>query len=89
MLMIIMLMLHSQVTVGHYDNEFYENLYLVYWTIDLTKEGRKLVISSANIPLICIMTSQGLMPARNAGLCSHRPENFDSGHFELFNFPGR
>ena len=28
------------------------------------------------------MTSQGLMPARNVG---HRPGNFDSGHFELFN----
>jgi hypothetical protein len=36
------------------------------------------------------MTSQGLMPAKNAGLSSsHRPGNFDSGHFELFNFLGR
>jgi hypothetical protein len=34
------------------------------------------------------MTSQCLMPARNAGLSSHRPGNFDSGHFELFDFPG-
>jgi hypothetical protein len=42
---------------------------------------------------LCIMTSQGLKLARNAGLSSHRPgqfpENLDSGHFELFNFPGR
>ena len=35
------------------------------------------------------MTSQGLIPARKAGLSSHQQENFDSGHFELFNFPGR
>jgi hypothetical protein len=38
---------------------------------------------------LCIMTSQGLMPAKNAGLSSHRPGNFDSGHCELFNFPWR
>ena len=30
------------------------------------------------------MTSQGLMPARNAGLSSHRPGNFYSGHFEIY-----
>jgi hypothetical protein len=35
------------------------------------------------------MTSQGLKPPRNAGLSSLARENLDSGHFELFNFPGR
>ena len=38
------------------------------------------------------MTSQGLMPARNAVLnflIVIAQENFDSGHFELFNFSGR
>jgi hypothetical protein len=36
------------------------------------------------------MTSQGLMPARNAGvIVVIALENFDSGNFELFNFPGR
>jgi hypothetical protein len=35
------------------------------------------------------MMSQGLMSAGMLVLVVIARENFDSGHFELFNFPGR
>jgi hypothetical protein len=34
----------------------------------------------------CIMTSQDLMPARNAGLSSHRPEKLNNSKFTLSKF---
>ena len=38
------------------------------------------------IDLICIMTSQGLMPARNAGLSSHRPGKLNNSKWPLSKF---
>jgi hypothetical protein len=35
------------------------------------------------------MTSQGLMPARNAGLSSHRPGKLNNSKWHYRNFPGR
>jgi hypothetical protein len=35
---------------------------------------------------LCIMTSQGLMPARNAGLSSHRPGKLNNSRWPLSKF---
>jgi hypothetical protein len=50
--------------------------------IKLNERVRKAQEEEAKVWIIDLMHN-------DAGLSSHRPGNFDSGHFELFNFPGR
>jgi hypothetical protein len=48
--------------------------------------GFNLIMAKLSIDLICIMTSQGLMPARNAGLSSHRPGKLNNSKWPLSKF---
>jgi hypothetical protein len=50
--------------------------------IKLNERVRKAQEEEAKVWIIDLMHN-------DAGLSNHHPGNFDSGHFELFNFPGR
>jgi hypothetical protein len=58
----------------------------IYWIQYTVYHWKTQCLLRSEQKTLCIITSQDLMPAMNAGLRSHRPGKFWWCHFEYFNF---